>query len=130
MGAFNWVAARQSCSLAQVFQTLKEVLDSDVKAAQGLGILGAEFKINTDATNKIIVGRSQNCGVAVTGNAVVFELTPTEIRVKDSRTEQHLFSARPSLVIVGECLLEIDGQPYQLWQVSRKALEDLFFGQV
>jgi hypothetical protein len=130
MGAFNWVTARQSCSLAQVFKTLEEVLDSDVKAAQGLGILGVEFKIITDATNKIVVGRSQNCGGLVTGNAVVFELTPTEIRVKDSRTEQHLFSARPNLNIAGECLLEIDGQPYQFWQVSRKALEDLFFGQV
>lgn len=38
-----------------------------------------------------------------------------------------MFDARPSLNKEGDCLLEIEGQPFALWQVCRRALEGLFF---
>jgi hypothetical protein len=126
---FNWVEARHACSLSEIFHTLKEVLKSDVASANGLKIQDVKFSCKTDATNKIIVGRSEvfPSGIAH-GREIIFELLPAEIKVKEGRTDKHLFSAVPNLIDNGECLLEIDGRPYQFWQVSRKALEDLFFG--
>jgi len=38
-----------------------------------------------------------------------------------------LFEAKASLGFEGRCRYEVEGQPLELWQVSRKALEDLFF---
>jgi hypothetical protein len=41
---------------------------------------------------------------------------------------KELFSAKPYLNHEGECLLQIgETDPLHIWQVSRKALEPLFF---
>ena len=40
-----------------------------------------------------------------------------------------LLVAKPSFDWDGACLLEVDGMPLQLWQVSRRILEDLFFSK-
>jgi hypothetical protein len=130
MVGFDWVKARSKCSLESVFQTLREVLDSDVKSVNGLNRVGVTFALNNSATNKLIISRERDYGGLSGGETVVFELLPNEIRVRDGRTEKHFFSAKPVLNQEGECLLEVTGElePQRLWQVSRKALDDLFFG--
>ena len=64
------------------------------------------------------------------GEAILFERLANEIKIRDGRKDKHLFSARPVLNADGECMMEIVGESEQrpMWQISRKALDDLFFG--
>lgn len=127
MSNFNWVVARSRCSLEGVFAILAEALDDDVKAVNALPGRAITFRL-TVQPRKLIVARDDS-------RNIVFELSSTEIVVRHglstpfgSGTPKPLFSARPHLGEDGECMLEVDGRPLELWQVQRKALEDLFFG--
>ena len=128
MSAFNWVAARAECSPDRAFHALAEVVDSDVKAANGLRRSGVSFHFHGEATGKIVVIRELDRGGVKELRSVVFELISGEIVTKKGPENSVLFSAVPSLNRNGECLLEIEGDSYELWQVSRRALESLFFG--
>jgi hypothetical protein len=118
---FNWVKARSECSVKRAFETLFEVVETNVKTANELR-LGPKFHA-TYQHKKIIVTREDNSDDL---RNVVFELTSTAIIAREGQSKQ-LFSARPRLNETGECLLEVDGSLYKLWQISQKALEDLFF---
>jgi hypothetical protein len=132
MGNFNWVHARANCSLEGVFHILSEIVDSDVKQANALRRQGVKFSLNTEATSKIMVIRDRDLGGTKETTGVIFELLPDTISVTRKKhgalTEDSLFSAVPSLNEDGECLMEVKGKPLKLWQMSRKALENLFFG--
>ena len=130
MASFNWVQARSECSVERVFQILAEVVDSDVKAANALNRRGVTFHVNRDARGKLIVARNRDLGGFSDVTIVVFELEPGRIVVTRKTAnidDKTLFSAAPSLNEQGQCLLEVAGDQLQLWQVSRRALEDLFF---
>jgi hypothetical protein len=127
----DWAKRRSECSLEAIFNvSLKELLDSDVESVNQLKRRGVEFVLDTHATNKIVVSRRRDMGGTFENEAVVFDLLPNEIRVRDARTEKTMFSAKPTLNAEGECLIEIAGlgDPIRLWQFSSKALENLFFG--
>jgi predicted RNase H-like nuclease (RuvC/YqgF family) len=134
VGAFNWVQSRAACSLESIFHALSEVIDSDIKSANALRRPGppTTFRMNTEATGKIIVVRTRDMAGFAETVAVVFELQANEIIVKQKLPatfqETSLFVAVPYLHEEGECLLEVGGKSLKLWQVSRKALEDLVFG--
>lgn len=118
----NWVQARAECSLRRVFETLFEMVESDVETANGLK-LGRRFQA-TYQHKKIIVTREENDDEV---RSVVFELSAAAIRARAGK-ETELFSGRPRLNESGECLLEVDGRLHPLWQIRQRALEDLFFG--
>jgi len=129
----NWVKARAECSLEHVFQILAEVLDSDVKEANKLGRRGVEFKINAAAERKIVVSRTRDADGVDEIVSVVVELLPGKITATRKENVKDLvkppfLTAIPGLNRDGECLLEIGGESLRLWQASRMALEDLFFG--
>ena len=134
MNGSDWVTARSACSIEATFQVLSEVIDSDVKAANALKRNGLEFKINTEPRGKLLVIRDQDYAGFHGFTAIVFDLSADKITVterKGATPEARLmFSFVPSLNIDGECMYRIEGQEelLKLWQVSRKALEDLFFG--
>ena len=134
MGGFDWVSTRSKCSLEQSFVLLSEIVDSDVKAANALKRRDVEFKINSEPTKKLVVIRDQDLGGMHGFINVVFELRADKITVFIRKGGEFLpvpmFSFVPSLNEEGECLYRIEGEEAQLklWQVSRKALEDLFFG--
>jgi hypothetical protein len=126
---FDWVQARSKCSLNGVFDILGEVLDSDVKSANALGRPNARFTFSREAGKEFIVGRQIDVSsVQPSTYSVAFELTPDGISVKEVRPEKNLFSATPNFTLDGECLLAVNGEPMQLWQVSQMALEKVFFG--
>ena len=121
----DWVKVRHECSLDQMFILLSEVIDSDVKSMESR--TKDVIALGKPAEKKLVVSRKWDIGGMMTSEAIVFEQTRDGISVKDARTEKHLFIAKPTVNQVGECKLEVDDQALELWQVSRKALEGLFF---
>ncbi len=126
----NWVKARAECSIDHLFETLVQVIDSDVKTIQSYDSLRRYvFQFNRVNEWKVIVSRTSP-SVERASRSVVFERGASEIAATayNARGERNeLFTARPSFDAAGACRLEIRNQPLELWQVSRKALEDLFF---
>jgi hypothetical protein len=128
--AYNWVKARSACSVDQLFLLLAQTIKADVEAANALTPNHQNFKYATPTTDRIVVVRPVNGG-QYTAGAIVFRRTVTAIEAidmpKDPSTEQVMFSGIPSLDVGGECRLEVEGEPLELWQFSRRALEPFFF---
>lgn len=128
--SFDWVKARSSCSLKAVFEVLSQVIASDVKSANDLNRPGVSFALTNPAEDQLMVARSGDADGGTEPPAVLFELRANEIVATLPHRGKTLFYAKPVLDGTGECLLEIEGD-HELkhpWQVSRKALDDLFFG--
>jgi hypothetical protein len=120
----DWVSCRAKCSLPSMFALLSEVIDSDVKAANANKL--GDFRVSTPTDFKRVVIRE---GESPRG--VVFELTRTEITVRDTSpsgpAKHPTFFAAATLGVDGKCRLSIDGASMELWQISKRALEPLFF---
>jgi hypothetical protein len=124
----DWVKARAECSLEHLFMLLREVVDSDVKAMQARKAdHRRDFSLGDPNQSKFVVSKAAEGEQPFRG--VIFERASQGIRVMSAtRTGfEEMFVAKPSLDVAGSCRLEVGGQPLELWQVSRKALEDLFF---
>jgi hypothetical protein len=128
---FDWVTARAGCSAPQMFILLTERPESDVRAMQVRLGSGYQIKVNKVSDDKFIVSKLHNeGGFAFGGHAVVVERTTSGIVAQltnSQRTKQPFFAAQASLGPDGRCRYEVSGEEMELWQVSRKALEDLFF---
>lgn len=132
----DWVNVHFECSLHAVFVHLREVVDSDVKSlirnnSRTPHIQSAKFDLNGVSDDKFIVIKTSEPGSGVShGLSVVFELTNQGIAVKAGPSGKRLFIAKPTITKSGECKLQVvgEGEPLELWQVSQKALTDLFFG--
>jgi hypothetical protein len=130
---FNWVQARSNCSIEQAFITLREVVDSDVKERNiQLNKRGDDrVLISYPTDTKFIVIRQWDAGGIPSSEGIVFERTPTGLVVEDAQTQRPLFAALPALTPGGECKFTVEGknsgEPLEFWQVSRLALETLFF---
>jgi hypothetical protein len=96
---------------------------SDAKIAGELRKDGVSFRVQP-YHDKFVVTRVVDDDDE--GKNVVFELSSGVIAVREG-PNRALFAARPRLSDEGECLLEVDGHLLRLWQISQKALEDLFF---
>jgi hypothetical protein len=109
-----------------LFRLLYEVVDSDVKAARIVRPDAGTFELKKLSDTKFLVSRTREAGIAV--DVVVFELLGGKIAIGHGQNST-MFMATPSLLSDGECRLEVAGEPepLELWQISRKALEDLFF---
>lgn len=128
---FDWVNALRKCSLEGVFRSLTEVIDSDVKAANASPRAGVAFHFDRHASNKVGVRRERDFAGILEIDSVIFELgrnviTATARDVLGAAT--NLLTANSTFTQAGECFLTVDGDDLRLWQVSRKALQDLFFG--
>lgn len=129
---FDWVTARGECSVGRMFVLLMERVESDVAQMQALlDTKRRRLTFNKVADDKVIVANEQvGVGHVFGGTGVMFKRTPSGV-VVDIKTrngpERILFEARLSLGLEGRCRYEIDGHAVELWQVSRKAMEDLFF---
>ncbi|MGA2430214.1 MAG: hypothetical protein ABSH13_17060 [Candidatus Acidiferrum sp.] len=119
----DWVAERAACSLALIFEKLKDQIKVDVEERNKLRPEGVAYKF---------VAAVQGDSITVAGEsnrpyiAVKFEISGNEIIVKDKRDEITL-RATLTLNDQGECKLKSNGQERELWQFRREALEYLFF---
>src|SRR5687768_5027468 len=120
----DWVGARARCSTNHTFALLVETVDTDVKAMHGIG--NSLFELNRVAVSKIVVSRIATTGATI--ESVVFERTQTGVTIKKSESSaQPFLVAKVAVGFDGRCRYEVGGQLLELWQVSQKALEDLFF---
>lgn len=129
----DWVAARAECSLPAIFLALAEVVQSDVESiSRRVPTSTARFVFSRPTDLKLLVAKTWDAGGVPDGDGIVFELVPDRvIRVRTSRGSQDLFACQPALQPDGACKLTVDGErgaPLELWEVSRRALERLFFG--
>ena len=125
----DWVKARAECSVEHLFILLTEVVESDVKGIQERTEASVTFKMTRLTESKIVVSKAVDISGWVDQVTVTFECTRLGIEVYGANREgpRPMFTARPSFDAAGPCRLDVDGQTFELWQVSRKALEDLFF---
>ncbi len=125
---FDWVTARQQCSLQEVFEALRLGIREDVETRN------ADLPENPDpdkATLKVIEkGKTirvywHDMYGQYTHLFVEFTMTSQNITVKDD--DKTLFEATIGLNDDGDCKVIVFGKQYDLWQVRRKALEHLLF---
>lgn len=130
---FDWVTARAKCSAEQMFILLVERIESDVTLMRDrLDKARYVVTLNKVAADKVIVAKQYTeGGRAYGGRNVMLKRTHSGItvdRLTAHETEpQPLFEASVFLGPEGRCRYEVSGQALELWQISRKALEDLFF---
>ena len=131
----NWVAGFANCSIQSLFQDLARLTENDVANANEVARQQAPSLTFFHRRNgpEIIVTRRK---VGSPDAAVAFELSNQSINVKGKKpgVSDHLFALVPAFTEDGECLVRIvdiggddDGRQLRLWQVTRKALEELFF---
>ena len=122
----NWVEARQNCKIEKLFENLKEVVEKDVE------------QFNTDeqrATDWDFASRDGEFWVRSPklGQSIAFERESGFISIK-SRNRNGLdgkvsLTVRARVIEDGSCKAFLDDEitPMELWQVSRRALENHFF---
>lgn len=125
----NWVEARQQCSLRTMFERLKARVESDVDGRMAQDDqFRSRFKFEMNVSNgRFVVIRSepQNPDMAEY-RTVAFKLSNDDIVVLD-KNDQELMRAAISLNDEGRCMFVIGTSELESWQMSRRALESLFF---
>lgn len=119
----DWVNVRSKCTLACVFEMLKHQVEKDIATQNALPD-HRQFEIVHGGSNSFTVMRHDSTGI----KGALFNLSE-KIEVRTIKREL-IFEAGITLNDAGRCLLEVDNQPRELWQVSRRALEKLFFESV
>ena len=122
MADFNWVKARAACSLEVLFRQLQVAVERDVDIANALNVgSGAKFAVSIHGDRFVVTRQQEDEGVS----AVKVVLGKTRLVVTTDAGIK--FEATPVLNVEGACKLVVNDSELDLWQVCRRALEDLFF---
>jgi len=124
MPNFDWVTARASCSVVQVFEKLRLEVQADIEIRNTLRGDNSEyqFRLVPDRT-RFTVTIDRN---SPDRRSITFQLTNKGIQVSDSGGKVFI-DATLTLSDDGNCRVKINGQERELWQMRRIALESLFF---
>jgi hypothetical protein len=117
---FDWVQECLKCSLEGAFQTLHEVIDNDVKT---MNRERPEIKIHLES----MVGGKFAVRKGDAPIAAVFELDFETRSINVRHGNKTIFAAKPEMCPDGECRLKVNSEYLRFWQVSKKALEELWF---
>jgi hypothetical protein len=120
MEEVDWVRARSKCSVAGVFDALKNEVAKDVDTQNSLQGHSHFAVKHHEGSFTVIEGDGGS------GRAVVFALSGNSIQIKTSERSVVL-KATITLNEEGRCVLKV-GQELESWQFRRRALEGLFFG--
>ena len=125
---FDWVTARQQCSLQEVFESLRLRIREDVETRN------SNLSDDPDSDRPTLKVIENGPTIRVYWHDIYseyrhffveFTLTPQNIAVRDH--EKTLFEATIGLNDDGDCKVNISGKQYDLWQMRRKALEHVMF---
>jgi len=120
---FNWVIERSSCTLPQVFYTLRQQAEEDVKTRNSLRpeLAPYEFSVVEDISEfKVVLTAGE------VRESVIFALTDYAILVRDDKGNSML-EITSTFNEDGKCKLYVNAEPREFWQVRRMALEGLMF---
>jgi len=122
----DWVSKLSECSLAVVWEQLKQDITADVdeRRAQLLA-KKAEYGFSVFPKEQSVAVVLQGSGVRK--RTINFVLTDHCISVRDGDGKT-IFDATLTLNDAGECRFKIDGQEKEFWKMRQLALEDLLFG--
>ena len=122
---FNWIKARADCSVAQVFKQLELGARNDVEVAneQRKPEEHHVFSVSAEPGRFSVVRGSRSARPV----SVDFSLEGEEM-VACVGNEIKL-TATITLNNEGRCMLKVNDEELEQWQVRRMALEDLFFGK-
>ena len=123
---FNWVMARDACSLPKCFAALKSKAERDVKTRNSL--------LSKDSASTFGFGDNGDSFIVLTephgprGRSATFKLADEHIEVTDEKGAIK-FKVALTLNADGDCMFRIDDddEEYNSWYVRKKALEDVFF---
>jgi hypothetical protein len=120
---FDWVTERSRCSLPKVFLTLRQQIEADVKARNGLRPANSpyEFSVADEGTGFAAVLKADGAR-----RSVKFSLAEHAILVTDDNGDQR-FEITLTFNDRGECKWSANKEEHESWQVRRMALEDLMF---
>lgn len=124
----EWVAARAKCSVVEMLERLRGEVRSDVKVRNNIlddsGDRDRFRFVSHDAHGFAVTDswsrqRERSVTATVDGNQIVFT-------VVDGKN-QHALAVSVTLDDDLKCRFKVDDQSLEPWQVSKRALESLFF---
>ena len=127
--SFDWVKARSNCTPAMLFEHLSEVVQANTTSYENNMAARTERRFEFRQENGRFWVSGSRAGEPFAG--VSFQRCANDIKVKKGKQGEMLtpyFTVKP-FIMDGCCKLKIDNEPQalELWQVSQRALEDLFF---
>ena len=127
----NWVKARAECNLELTFEALFGIVERDVNEANDIdAFVSYRLEIQRGVFDPMIsVTREDNGSFS---GRVIFTQMAHEIRVcresPMSAGKENLFSVTAQWEEDNHrCRLFVDGSTLEVWELSRKALEPMFF---
>jgi hypothetical protein len=126
---FDWVTARNGCSIRKVFETLRLQIENDIKIRNE----------SLQSDQKRHYGYSYGIATAVGGfrvflegvvgmhQTVAFSITQKGSILASDEEGNTVIEGTPTISDDGKCRLKVNGQERELWQIRKMALEDLFF---
>ena len=126
---FDWVTEHLECSVAYEFAKLESAAKKAVEKLCQSGHYGPETEIEFQSKGQKVfeVIRDRKPWEA---DSIRFCRDGKEIAVEDTRKENVIFKITLTLTEEGECRYQIDGKgEFLRWQVIRRALKPLFFGE-
>jgi hypothetical protein len=122
---FDWVAAREECSLLKAFATLKAQVKNDVEARNKTIYGQFEFRFDiTDNGDGFTVHTASERQIGI--KTVTFERSGQSLVVIGNDGKEK-FTAVLSVSADRKCRFKIGEEEYDFWYVRKMALEDLFF---
>jgi hypothetical protein len=119
----DWVTARSSCSLPNVFKELRLQVEEDVRTRNALRPNNSpyEFSVAENGDEFTVLLEAKDVR-----RSVIFSLADHAILVRDYKGKE-MFEVRLTFNDQGDCRLTVEEKERDLWQVRRMALEGLLF---
>jgi hypothetical protein len=129
-GNFDWVTARNECSISTVFEKLRLDVKADIETRQSLRAhhpgwgYEEDFSFASNGSKFSATAQIPKAG----RHSVIFFLSGNRILLTDENDEA-LFDATVTLNNDRECMLVVGEEQMEGWQFRKRALEPLFFGE-
>jgi hypothetical protein len=127
---FDWVRARSTCSLVDVFRELEHGVRDDLEIAQSLvpPRYQTKFSIGKAVSNRFSAIRVDDPMTALS-RSIDFVCSKDQITVYNDRDEE-MFAGTLTLNNEGKCRLGVNNEELTQWQFRRMSLEKLLFGSL
>jgi hypothetical protein len=119
----DWVTKRSLCTFPNIFKTLKVQVEEDVKTRNDIRPNNSpyEFSMADNGDEFTVLLQAKDFQ-----SSVIFSLSEHAIEARDDKGTK-MFVVTLTFSDQGECKLHIHDKELELWQVRRRALEELFF---